>query len=173
MAERSRDHLDTLPGANLSSGVSWVSGSGNISGVSYNGLIDPLLGIPETRAGVWIKSNTMRDLGTLQGGHESFAAAVNDRGQVAGWFSNLIPDPFSLGCLAVCFTTQTRGFIWENGVMHDLGTLGGPDAITEAMNARGQIVGQSIPPRSRTPVAGFQPSTRSSGKTTKWWILAA
>jgi probable HAF family extracellular repeat protein len=135
--------LGTLPGTALSSGVSWVSGNGNIAVNSYNGLIDPLLGIPENRAAVWTKSNTMLDLGTLQGGHESFAAAINDRGQVAGWFSNLIPDPFSLGCLAVCFTTQTHGFVWKNGAMRDLGTLGGPDAITEAMNTRGQIVGQS------------------------------
>ena len=36
--------LGTLPGTALSSGVSWVSGNGNIAVNSYNGLIDPLPG---------------------------------------------------------------------------------------------------------------------------------
>jgi probable HAF family extracellular repeat protein len=158
--------LGTLPGINLSSGVTWVSRSGNIAGGSYNGLIDPLLGVPENRAGVWIKDRKMVDLGTLEGGHENFAAAVNDRGQVAGWFSNLIPDPFSMGCILVCFTTETRGFVWQDGLMRDLGTLGGPDSLTEAMNERGQIVGTSYTssiPNSDTGVPTIEPFIWNDG----------
>ena len=147
--------LGTLPGTNLTSGATWVSGNGIIAGGSYNGLIDPLLGIPENRGVVWTKDNKIIDLGTLEGGHESFAAAVNDQGQVAGWFGNTVPDPFSLGCLAVCFTTQTRGFIWQKGVMRDLGTLGGPDAQSEAINARGQIVGISYTSFIPNPGSGI------------------
>jgi probable HAF family extracellular repeat protein len=134
--------LGALPGVNNSGGT-WISASGRfISGASENGRIDPLLGVPELRAVLW-KHDQIIDLGTLEGGHESFAAAVNDRGQVAGWFANSVSDPFSLGCLFVCFTTQTRGFLWQDGVMRDLGTLGGPDALSEAMNERGQIIGTS------------------------------
>ena len=134
--------LGTLPGVNLSSGATWVSGNGIIAGSSENGLIDPLLGVPELRAVFW-KNGQITDLGTLEEGNESFAAAINDREQVGGFFANTTPDPFSLGCLIVCFTTQTRSFLWQHGVMQDLGTLGGPDAALEAMNESGQIVGIS------------------------------
>ena len=164
--------LGTLPGTNLSSGATWVSGNATIVGVSANGLIDPLLGIPESRAVIWTMSNKIIDLGTLQGGHESFAAAVNDRGQVAGWFANLIPDPFSLGCLAVCFTTQTRGFVWQNGAMRDMGTLGGPDTVTEAINERGQVVGKSYTSSIPNPGSGvptIDPFLWQEGRNAGYW----
>ena len=140
--------LGTLPGVNLSSGATWVSTNGNIGGVSENGRIDPLLGVPEIRAILWTKDGRMINLGTLHGGHESFVPAVNDREEVAGWALNTIPDPFSMTPCAIYPTcepnyTQTRGFFWDHGVKQDLGTLGGPDALPEAMNDRGQIIGWS------------------------------
>src|SRR5664279_4864154 len=147
--------LGTLPGTNLSSGASWVSASGIIVGGSENGLIDPLLGAPENRGVIWTRNGKIIDLGTLEGGNESFAAAVNNRGQVAGWAANTIPDPISMGCLAVCFTTQTRGFVWHDGVMRDLGTLGGPDALTQSINERGQIVGISYTSSIPNPDSGI------------------
>jgi probable HAF family extracellular repeat protein len=140
--------LGTLPGVNLSSGATWVSSNGTIGGASENGRIDPLLGVPEIRAILWTKEGRMINLGTLDGGHESFVPAVNDREQVAGWALNTIPDPFSMTPCAIYATcepnsTQTRGFFWEHGLKRDLGTLGGPDALPEAMNDRGQIIGWS------------------------------
>jgi probable HAF family extracellular repeat protein len=139
--------LGTLPGVNLSSAATWVSANGIIGGESENGLIDPLLGIPEMRAVIWVNGRII-DLGTLDGGYESFVPAVNDFGQVAGWSLNLIPDPYSM----VGGSTQTRGFIWQFGVKQDLGTLGGPDTLPEAINDRGQIVGTSY--TTPTPTAG-------------------
>jgi probable HAF family extracellular repeat protein len=152
--------LGTLPGVNLSSGATWVSANGNIGGVSENGRIDPLLGVPEIRAILWNKEGRMIDLGTLEGGHESFTTAVNDRGQAAGFSLNTVPDPFSMQACAIYGTcepnfTQTRGFIWEDGVNQDLGTLGGPDAFPEAMNDHAQIIGWSYTSSTPNASGGF------------------
>jgi probable HAF family extracellular repeat protein len=142
--------LGTLPGVNLSSGATWVSGNGIIGGASENGLIDPLLGTPELRAVVW-KNGQIFDLGTLDGGYESFVPAVNDSEQVAAWSLNLVPDPFSMAG----GSTQTRGFLWQHGAKQDLGTLGGPDALPEAMNQSGQIIGTSYTNSTPIPTGGF------------------
>ena len=141
--------LGTLAGANLSSGATWVSGNATTVGFSANGLIDPL-GIPEMRAVIWTENNKIVNLGTLPGGQQSFATGVNDRKQVSGWSTNAIPDPFSLVGLGY----QSRGFLWRNGAMQDMGTLGGPDTVTEAINERGQVVGISYTSSIPNPSSG-------------------
>jgi probable HAF family extracellular repeat protein len=108
----------------------------------YNGPIDPLTGSPHAAAALW-KEGQIVDLGTLDGGTDSNAVGINDRGQIIGFASNLIPDPFDpfdpFG-----FSTQLRTFPWENGVIKDIGTLGGPDAVPgTGINNRGQITGSS------------------------------
>ena len=152
--------LGTLPGDNLSSGATWVSGNGNISGLSENGRIDPLLGVPELRAVLWTKDGQMFNLGTLDGGHETFATTVNDFGQVAGWALNTVADPFSFQPCVIYATcnptsTQTRGFFWDHGFRLDLGTLGGPDALPEAMNNWAQIIGWSYTNSTPNAVNGY------------------
>jgi len=136
-----RADLGTLDGG-ASSAAFWISASGLTVGISQNGETDPLIpGFPEFRAVLW-RNGGITDLGTLQGGHESAANAVNSRGQVAGLFQNTIPDPFCMLAPGFC-PTQTRAFRWQDGVMEDLGTLGGPDAMALLINERGQIVGDS------------------------------
>jgi probable HAF family extracellular repeat protein len=68
-------------------------------------------------------------LGTL-GGSESEALAINEAGQVVGW--------------ARTASGRAHGFIWQNGIMRDLGALS-PDGYTEAwgINNVGQVVGFS------------------------------
>jgi probable HAF family extracellular repeat protein len=128
--------LGALPGGN-SSNASEINERGDIVGLSSNGKIDPLTGFPEARAVLW-RDGKMINLCTL-GGTESLATAINDRGLVIGASANTVPDPFSM----FGFGTQTRTFVWENGVMRDIGTLGGPDATPFGRNNRGQVSGSS------------------------------
>jgi len=62
---------------------------------------------------------------------------------------NTIPDPFSP------FGLQVRAFLWQNGVMQDLGTLGGPEATAYFLNERGQIVGTAFTNSTANPVTGL------------------
>ena len=155
-----RSDLGVLPGG-ASSDSSWISDSGLIAGVSENGEIDPLVtGFPELRAVLW-KDGKIRDLGTLpEGGHESFANAVNSRGQVIGAALNDISDPDSMAGLGY----ETRAFLWENGAMRDLGTLpGGTDAQALLVNERGEVLGwsytSSVPSAVCASLAGLSLST--------------
>lgn len=127
----------------VSSQANWISNSGLIAGVSENGAIDPLLpDFPELRAVLW-KNGRIVDLGILpEGGYESVANAVNSKGQVIGGALNTISDPNSLEAPGF-LPTQTRAFLWENGAMQDLGTLGGTDALAQFINDQGQVVGWS------------------------------
>ncbi len=140
--------LGALPGINCSAAGS-INARGWIAGQSTNDLIDPLLGTPEGRAVLW-KNGQIMDLGTVAGGNQSLGIYVNDAGQVVGISDNAVPDPFSLFGIGV----QLRTFLWEDGVIQDIGTLGGPDALPGA-SCSGQphnvVVGQSY--TSSTPNA--------------------
>ena len=74
----------------------------------------------------------MKDIGTLPGDTFSFAIGNNDNGQVVG---------FSVDSIG-----NSRGFIWENGVMRDINSLipiDSPLIVIEAddLNVLGQIIG--------------------------------
>jgi probable HAF family extracellular repeat protein len=141
--------LGVLPGGDAST-AAWISDAGLIAGQSRNGVVDPLIpGHPEVRAVLW-QSGKIINLGTL-GGNESSAFAVNNRGQVVGVAVNTIPDPFSF------LATQLRAFLWENGVMQDLGTLGGPEGWALFINERGQVAGLSL--------TNFTPNPTTSSPT--------
>ena len=131
--------------AGWSSMAVWISDNGLVDGTAQNGLIDPLTGLPESRAVIW-KDGQIVDLGTL-GGNESFAIGINSLGQVVGGATNVVPDPFSGS------GTQVRAFLWENGVIQDLGTLGGPDATAYVVNERGQVTGGSYTNSTPNPIS--------------------
>jgi probable HAF family extracellular repeat protein len=142
--------LGVLPGG-ASSESSSISANGLIAGISENGLIDPLItGFPELRAVLW-QNGSITDLGTLpEGGYESFGNAVNSRGEVVGSALNTVPDPNSM-----FIGYQIRAFLWQNGAMQDLGTLGtGTDAQAVLINESGQVSGWSYLNSTPTQAGG-------------------
>jgi probable HAF family extracellular repeat protein len=112
--------LGTLEG-NIAASANGINNIGQIVGYSYGGTR-----IEE--AFIW-KNGTMTGLGAL-GGDRSRAYAINDSGQVTGFY---VTRSEELG----------RPFIWENGTMRDLGTivpvLG---AYALDINNAGLVVGQ-------------------------------
>ena len=143
-------NLATLPGG-TSSCTQWINERGVIVGGATNGTIDPLTGYPEVNAVSW-RNGAIRNLGTL-GGNESVAFGLNNRGQAVGFALNTIPDPYT-GVLAFG-ATQAHAFLWQEGVMEDLGTLGGPDSIAYAANDNGQVAGASFTNSIPNPTTGY------------------
>jgi probable HAF family extracellular repeat protein len=142
-----RTDLGALPGpAGLSSATTWIGGNGQIAGFSENREVDPFTGIQSVHGVVW-KHGGIFDLGSLKGGYESVANAVNNQGELVGYANNGIPDSESL----VGLGSQTRAVAWWNLEIHDLGTLGGTDAVALYVNDLGQIVGQSYTSSSVPP----------------------
>ncbi|MGE5209057.1 MAG: hypothetical protein ACM3KL_06980, partial [Alphaproteobacteria bacterium] len=136
--------LGALPGVNQSL-AGGISRNGLIAGLSTNGLLDPLTDFPQVRAVMWDSAHNIHDLGTL-GGNSSQATQVNSRGQVSGCALNAVPeDPdvatFFNGFLPAA--QQVRAFLWENGLMRDLGTLGGNDSFASLLNEAGAACGFS------------------------------
>jgi probable HAF family extracellular repeat protein len=153
--------LGALPGGLLSQPV-WISDNGLIAGISENGVTDPLTGTTEDRAVLW-KNGAIVNLGTLPGGHESQGSVVNNAGQIVGLSSNDKPDPVSY----YGWGTETRAVLWQNGIIKDLGTLGGPDAVAYLINQPGQIAGCSFTnstPNSTTGMPTLEPFLWEDGK---------
>ncbi len=162
--------LGALPGVNTSSALA-INARGWIVGFSENGVVDPQSQLPETDAVLW-RDGQIVNVGTL-GGTQGLAAAVNDRGQVAGAAQNAVSDAFAAGFDQLVgpttqfpVPTQWRAFLWQDGAMQDLGTLGGPDAAAGMMNERGQVAGESYTnstPNGTTGLPTLDPFLWDSG----------
>jgi probable HAF family extracellular repeat protein len=90
---------------------------------------------------------TITDLGSLGGG-VAHGLAINASGQVTGdsVSSQLVQvpcPPQRYGGPQKCFTHPDHAFVWSNGTMTDLGTLGGLDSRGVAINGSGEVVGYS------------------------------
>jgi probable HAF family extracellular repeat protein len=151
--------IGSLAGSESCSNAAVVNATGDIAGVSETSDLDPLLGVHAIHAVRW-KDGVIADLGTLGGRHSS-ASGINSRGQIVGFALNTIPDPLSIIEFQIGGSTQgtqTRAFLWRNGQMEDLNTLGGPDAVAEFINERGQVAGFSYTNSTVNATTG-QPTT--------------
>jgi probable HAF family extracellular repeat protein len=144
--------LGTLGGPNSNIVFLNRNDSGEIVGISETSALNPLgedwscSAFYPTFTGhvclgfVW-KWDKMSALPTF-GGYDSFAAAVNNRGQIVGWAENKIHD-------STCVSPQVLQFeaaLWGpgKGQIQELPPLhGDQDGAATAINERGQIVGIS------------------------------
>ncbi len=77
------------------------------------------------------------DLGTLSDRISAQATAINNNGQIVGW-----SESWQTG-------QPAHAFLWQDGVMLDLGTLGGSTSRPTDINDLGQVVGQSTTAEGR------------------------
>lgn len=108
-----------------------------------------------SHAYLW-QDGVMSDLGTL-GGQSSGHSWINNKSQVVGISEINAPDPFGADCNRMPGSQIIRGFLWENGVMTDIGTLGGNDTAALFINNAEQIAGTSDVTLTPDPSLGYVP----------------
>jgi len=126
--------LGTLGGTN--SGANGLNKNGQVDGTST------LPGDTAEHAFLW-RHGRMIDLGTLGGPNSTANWPLNDWGGVPVNSDTTTPDPngedyCSFGTYLIC-----RSFVWYDGVMITLPTLGGNNTYSAQLNNRGQMAGAS------------------------------
>lgn len=162
--------LNPVPGG-VDTFPAWISDTNLVAGYSENGLLDPTSGFPAFVATLW-RGGRPTNLGTF-GGSSSIAWGVNNSGQVVGGALNSTPDPsfpapfFYYNPVPFPVLNETHAFLWSNGVLHDLQTLGGPDSFAQFVNESGQVAGISFTnssPNSTTGSPTLDPFFWKNGK---------
>jgi len=113
--------------------ASAINNSGEVAGIT-------VFSTPSPATHAFLYSNgVMTDLGTL-GGFASFGWGINNVGQVTG-ASEYHPISFTLAPGESY--TDSHAFLYSNGAMADLGTLGGHSSAGMGINDAGQVTGWS------------------------------
>jgi len=124
---------------------------GEAWGVNNRGSIAGHSALPDQtyHAFFWHRG-VITDLGTLGGpnSNNSPNSPLNDKGVVSGFSDTSTPDPNGEDFCGFLTNLICLPFVWQNGVMIALPTLGGTNASGAGINNRGQIVGQSETPNS-------------------------
>src|SRR5260370_35745407 len=125
--------------------VKVISDAGTVVGGADTSILTPIPGgfnpignidFFISHAFVW-RGGSLRDLGTLPGGDYSFAAAINQGGQIAGTSENNQIDPAS-------GNPEFHAVLWQNDKILDLGTLAGTASFAVTLNDLGQVVGEAL-----------------------------
>ena len=126
--------LGTLSGGSFSQAVQGNTNNGLIAGLS-----DAADG--RQHAVLW-QYGQATDLSLVAfGGPNSVAVGLNDAGVVTGGAETADPDKENFCAFGSGF--RCVPFIWQNSVMSQLATLGGPNAIATTINNNGWILGQA------------------------------
>jgi probable HAF family extracellular repeat protein len=140
-------------------------------GINDKGQIDGLSTTPgdQVTHGFFLENGVMKDMGTLGGPNSQAFFGPSEAPQATGLAENGIPDPngedfCGLGTHLICLN-----FVWQNGAMTPLSTLGGNNAQGSDINDQGQIAGMaenSTPdPNCPAPqVLQFRPAVWTNGK---------
>jgi probable HAF family extracellular repeat protein len=127
------------------------SGGNSINNRSIVAGYSNLAGNTSRHAAVWRNdaSHTLIDLGTLGGPNSSVTWNVkNDRGLIAGIAQTNMPDPLGELWSSAFFYPGpdnfgfiNRGFVYQNGKMRGLGTLGGNHSFAAGANNHNEVAG--------------------------------
>lgn len=105
------------------------------AGINDSGLVTGVAGTQSPNDHAFIAdSHSVQDLGVLPGGTQSFGYAINNLGQVTGESNTRIITPSGI-------IEGSHAFVTENGLMRDLGTLGGTMSRGNAINEMGIVAG--------------------------------
>lgn len=116
------------------------------NGISNRGWVvgfSALQGDQSGHATLWTKDKGLQDLGTLGGPNSAVLGPVKEhRGWIVGLSDTSNTDPFNENfCAFVDSGFICRGFLWQNGAMIPLPTLGGNNGEVGGVNSRGQVAG--------------------------------
>ena len=125
----------TTSAGNAMNNLGWSMGVANLPGDTTQ------------HAELWLPGLHL-DLGTLGGPNSAVIfASHSDTGQIVGISETADIDPLAetWSCAGAFFPTVTHhiclGFVWQNGVMTALPTLGGNNGVASSANNLGQVVG--------------------------------
>ena len=161
-----------------------INNQGQVAGHSEG----PVSGFLVSRAFLY-SAGVMHDIGTL-GGYGAQAYAINSKGQITGWSSlsefsgqhaflysdgvmhDLPVGTFSIGygingsgqIVGTSDAVAAGGFLYSQGVLIPLGTLGGLFSVPFAINERGQVTGgASADPTPDNPFGVEHPFVYDNG----------
>ncbi len=118
------------------------SGPGN---VANNGVVTGVSALPDgtQRAFLW-KNGVITDIGKLAlGGTNNSAIGSNENGQVTGAAETSTQDPNAENFCGFSTNSACQAYLWQNGVMTALATLGGLNSAASGINANGVMVGDA------------------------------
>ncbi|HWY75950.1 MAG TPA: hypothetical protein VN281_10055 [Verrucomicrobiae bacterium] len=133
---------------NLGNPLGGSSSAGNaMNNLGWSMGVANLPGDTTQHAELWLRGLHL-DLGTLGGPNSAVIFANHSAsGQIVGISETADIDPFmeTWSCAGAFFLTTTHhiclGFVWQNGVMSALPTLGGNNGVASSANNLGQVVG--------------------------------